>query len=80
MATEVSSHVGVRLAVPSWFGRARCKHKGTASRTPTCVALDIGYLEPDEFHELYRIAEETASLIGGFTSYLRVGLRLRTPD
>jgi four helix bundle protein len=56
--------------------------KGSAveAQSLLCVALDIGYLEPDEFRKLYRIAEETASLIGGFTSYFRASLRLRTPD
>jgi four helix bundle protein len=43
------------------------------------VALDVGYVEPDEFRKLYRIAEETACLIGGFTSYLRASLRTRSP-
>jgi len=44
------------------------------------VALHVGYLEVDRFRDLYRITEETASLIGGLTSYLRNGPRLRTPD
>ncbi len=44
------------------------------------VALDIGYLARSEFQRLHKIAEETASLIGGFTSYLRRNSRLRTPD
>jgi four helix bundle protein len=35
------------------------------------VALDVGYLEKSEFERLYRTADETASLISGFTSYLR---------
>ncbi len=38
---QAYSHVGVRLAVPSWFGRARCKNKGTASRTPTCELTSV---------------------------------------
>jgi four helix bundle protein len=56
--------------------------KGSAIETQSLlyVALDVGYLEPDQFCKLYRAAEETASLIGGFTSYLRKGPRLRTPD
>jgi len=42
--------------------------KGSAIETQSLlyVALDVGYLEGDEFGRLYRIAEETASLIGGF--------------
>ena len=35
------------------------------------VALDVGYIEKDEFEKLYELAEATASFIGGFTSYLR---------
>ncbi len=35
------------------------------------VALDIGYITSAEFERLYAMAHETASLIGGFTSYLR---------
>jgi four helix bundle protein len=56
--------------------------KGSAIETQSLlyVALDVGYVERDEFGRLYRIAEEAASLIGGFTSYLRASSRLRTPD
>jgi len=36
-------------------------------------ALDLRYIEETEFARLYEIAEETASLIGGLTSYLRGG-------
>lgn len=35
------------------------------------VAMDIGYITSDDFQRLYGMAHETASLIGGFTSYLR---------
>jgi four helix bundle protein len=35
------------------------------------VARDLNYIQPAEFERLYKIAEETISLIGGFTSYLR---------
>ncbi len=35
------------------------------------VARDLNYIQPAEFDKLYKIAEETISLIGGFTSYLR---------
>ena len=35
------------------------------------VAHDLNYLQSTEFEKLYKIAEETISLIGGFTSYLR---------
>ena len=35
------------------------------------VALDVGYIGKDEFERLYKLSGETASLIGGFTSYLR---------
>jgi len=35
------------------------------------VALDVGYIEKSGFEKLYKMTDETASLIGGFTSYLR---------
>jgi four helix bundle protein len=35
------------------------------------VARDLSYLQPAEFEKLYKIADETISLIAGFTSYLR---------
>jgi four helix bundle protein len=44
------------------------------------VALDVGYITSEQFQKLYGITEETASLIGGLSSYLRKGLRRQTPD
>ncbi|HJY82552.1 MAG TPA: four helix bundle protein [Candidatus Binatia bacterium] len=35
------------------------------------VALDVGYLEKNTFDNLRQMAEKTASLISGLTSYLR---------
>jgi len=35
------------------------------------VALDVDYLEKSRFETLYKMADETAALIGRFTSYLR---------
>jgi four helix bundle protein len=35
------------------------------------VALDVGYLEKNEFDKLRQMTEKTASLISGLTSYLR---------
>ncbi|MBI1763214.1 MAG: four helix bundle protein [Acidobacteria bacterium] len=35
------------------------------------VALDIGYINQAAFDSLYKLAEETSSLIIGFSSYLR---------
>lgn len=35
------------------------------------VALDVGYISKERFDKLYKMAEETAALISGFTSYLR---------
>ena len=35
------------------------------------MARDLNYISEADFHRLYRLAEETISLIGGFTSYLR---------
>jgi len=37
------------------------------------VALDVGYLNRDQFDRLYKLAGEAASLISGLTSYLRKG-------
>ncbi len=46
------------------------------------VALDMKYITAAEFRRLYDRAEETVSLISGFTSYLRRSRDsgLRTPD
>lgn len=44
------------------------------------VALDIGYIAPGEFQCMYRATEETAALIGGFTSYLRTKSRAPSPQ
>lgn len=35
------------------------------------VARDLKYLEEPDFQRLYKLAEETISLIAGFTAYLR---------
>jgi four helix bundle protein len=35
------------------------------------VARDLNYIDSIEFKKLYKMAEETISLIAGFTSYLR---------
>jgi four helix bundle protein len=35
------------------------------------VALDVGYLDASAFQKLFKLADETAALIGGFSSYLR---------
>ena len=44
------------------------------------VAWDVGYIQKDEFERLYQLTEDTASLIGGFTSYLRKRFPTQTPD
>jgi len=35
------------------------------------VALDVGYIEKDEFEKLYKRADEAAAFVSKFTSYLR---------
>ena len=47
--------------------------KGSAVETQSLLyaALDIGHITADEIRRLHGLAEETASLIGGFTAYLR---------
>ena len=44
------------------------------------VARDLNYIKEDDFERLYKLAEETVSLIGGFTSYLRRATPTRTPN
>lgn len=47
--------------------------KGSAAEVQAqlYVALDAGYLPPDQFKDLYDQSETTARLIGGFMRYLR---------
>jgi four helix bundle protein len=47
--------------------------KGSAAETKAqlYVALDAGYVDKNQFQELYRLATETGNLIGGFMRYLR---------
>jgi four helix bundle protein len=35
------------------------------------VAQDVGYLPTEGFQRLYKLADETTSIIAGFSSYLR---------
>lgn len=35
------------------------------------VAKDVGYVEEKSFEELYKLAHEAGSLIGGFMKYLQ---------
>ena len=35
------------------------------------VALDVRYIDQPEFERLYKLADETISLMVGFSSYLR---------
>jgi four helix bundle protein len=44
------------------------------------VALDIEYIEKSEFDRLSHLADATASIIGGFISYLRKQIRHSTLD
>lgn len=44
------------------------------------VALDVGDIAPNDFQRLYNLAEETASLVGGFTTNFRRISRPQTPD
>lgn len=41
------------------------------------IALDVGYLDADQFKTLYVLAGEVVALVGGFTRYLR---SLRAPN
>ena len=48
------------------------------------VARDLNYVNDSDFERLYNLAEQTISLIAGFTTYLRRGptpnTALRTPN
>ncbi len=44
------------------------------------VALDVGHLTPRDFQRLHKMAQDTASLKNGLTSYLRHDLRKDIPD
>jgi len=46
--------------------------KGSAAEVQAqlYVALDVGYISPEEFQELYDQVQSTAKLIGGFIRYL----------
>ena len=47
--------------------------KGSAMEVQSLcyVALDVRYIDQPEFERLYKLADETISLIVGFSSYLR---------
>src|SRR5207253_9131525 len=53
---------------------------GLEAQSLLYVARDLNYIKKDDFERLYRLAEETISLIGGFTSYLRRSAPRRTPN
>ena len=46
--------------------------KGSAGevRSQLYVALDVGYLEEEDFRGLYQLADEAGRLIGGFMRYI----------
>jgi four helix bundle protein len=50
--------------------------KGSADEVQSLlyVALDVGYVDEGEFQKLHGLADETVSLTGGLTSYLRRNL------
>jgi four helix bundle protein len=56
--------------------------KGSAVEAQSLLyaALDVGYLDDAAFQKLFRLADETVALIGGFSSYLRRQSKPRTPD
>ena len=47
--------------------------RGSASEVQSLlyVALDVSYIEKSEFERLYKLTDETASLVGGLILYLR---------
>ena len=44
------------------------------------VARDLNYIKEPDFQRLYKLAEETVALVGGFTSYLRRSMLRQTPN
>jgi four helix bundle protein len=46
--------------------------KGSAGevRSQLYVALDVGYLDEEDFKDLYQLADEAGRLIGGFMRYI----------
>jgi len=44
------------------------------------VALDVHYIDEQEFQRLNQLADETAPLVGGLTSYLRRRSAKTAPD
>jgi four helix bundle protein len=57
------------------FRRFLAIAKGSAGevKAQLYVALDAGFIDQDQFEELYRLATETSNLIGGFMRYLSRG-------
>ena len=53
----------------TFLGYAR--RSGVEVQSLLYVALDRQYVSQDQFDAIYRQAEKTASLIGGFVRYLR---------
>ncbi len=55
------------------FARFLDVAKGSAIEVQSLlyVALDLGYMARSDFERLHNMAEETVSLIAGFTRYLR---------
>ena len=52
-----------------YLGRA--KASAGEVRAQTYVALDVGYLNQDQFDELYGLAERTSRQLSRFITYLR---------
>jgi four helix bundle protein len=60
--------------------------KGSAGevRSQLYVALDIGYIDNNTFHDFYQLTIETSRLLSGFIRYLQstrhTGLKFRKPS
>ena len=64
---------GFGRGVPRDFAHFLDVARGSAIEVQSLLyaALDVGYIEQNQFEKLYKLCEETISLIGGFTAYLR---------
>jgi four helix bundle protein len=55
------------------FARFLDLARGSATEVQSLlyVASDVGYISPDQFQQLYRLADQSTSMIARFSAYLR---------
>jgi hypothetical protein len=62
---------GIKVSMKFLHGKRARELSTLEVQSLLYVARDLKYVQSDEFEKLYKIAEETISLIAGFTAYLR---------